>query len=209
MSPTIERIEVAGPERRARRLYLSGEEKPLTTSDAVVTTLSLQAGDEVDRADLTADLAEATEACLRERALRIIGYRERSSAEVTRRLVDDGYPRTAVQELVGRYVELGLIDDARFAGMWARSRCTAGFGRRRVARELADRHVDPEVATAALDEVFAEDSEVERATMALRGRRPADRADKERLIARLVRRGFSLDVARRALGLLEDDSGLD
>ena len=142
MSPVIERIEHAGPDRRARRLVFSGQEGTRTTSTAAFKLLGLEEGDEIESADLETLLAEHEPACARERALRVLGYRERSVKELSKRLGDDGYPPAVVQALVERMSELGLVNDERFASAWARARIAAGFGPDRIARELAAKGVE-------------------------------------------------------------------
>ena len=87
-----------------------------------------------------------------------------------------------------------LVDDRRFASAWARSRAAAGYGRRRILRELAEKGIDDDTALAAVEEELSGD-EAARAREALRGRVPRDHKDRERLIRRLVSRGFEVRVA--------------
>ena len=121
----------------------------------------------------------------RNRALQLLGYRERSAKELTGRLLDNGYPVSVVGPIVTRYREVELVDDARFATAWVRSRCSAGYGRRRIARELAEKGIADELATIALDEELAVD-EATRAREALRGKVPRDAKERDRLVRRLV-----------------------
>jgi regulatory protein len=199
---TIEAIECAGPDRRARRLVFSGPDETRTTSAAVVRILGLESGMDVDPEELSAALHEAESAAASERAMRYLGYRERSVHEVVRRLCDDGYPEAVVHSTASRLVDLALIDDDRFARSWVRSRVAAGFGERRIRRELAERGV----AEALIDDALSEEQggeadELQRALAALGTRRATDRAARERLIRRLVTRGFSFGVATKAAGM--------
>lgn len=201
---TIESIERVGRGRRARRLSFAAGREPRTTAAAVVRVMGIEAGDVIDSAEFEATLESAEATCARERALRVLGYRDRASREIERRLIDDGYPAGVVRELLVRLTELELIDDERFAISWARTRSTAGFGRDRVARELREKGVAPLHAQAALDTIFPVESDVERARAALRGRVPRDAAEREKLLRRLLRRGFSLETARKAVPPLPD-----
>jgi len=195
----IVRIEGAGPDRKARRLYLAEAETPIMTSAAVVKALELAETDDVDPDELR-DALEATEAeCAKERALRLLTYRERSAAELLNRLRDDGYSQATSQTVTERMIELGLVDDARFARMWARSRALSGMGRQRITRELASKGVSPELVADALSEAL-EDEELDRALGSLRSRPvPTDRKGRDRLIRRLVTRGYSIGVAAAAV----------
>lgn len=197
--PRIARIEGAGPDRKARRLFLEGSEETLTTSAAVVKALGLTESDDVDLDELR-DAMNATAAeCAKERALRLLTHRERSAAELHGRLRDDGYPPATAHAIVERMTELGLVDDERFARMWARSRALSGMGRQRITRELAAKGVSPQLIADALSDTL-EEEEFDRALSSLRSRPvPTDRKGRERLIRRLITRGYSLGVAAAAV----------
>jgi regulatory protein len=194
MGTTIQRIESAGPDARARRLVFEDASESRVTSAAALKLLALEPGSAVDLPELHAELAELEPRLARERALQLLGYRERSCAELRQRLLDNGYPAGVVDGVVGRFCEVELVDDARFASAWVRSRVSAGYGRRRVARELAEKGVDDDIIQSALDEEMGGD-EVSRARDSLRGRTARDAKERERLIRRLVSRGFELRVA--------------
>ena len=118
---------------------------------------------------------------------------------VTDDLRDNGYPDATVGEVVSRFCEVELVDDRRFAFAWVRSRANAGYGRRRILRELAEKGIDDDTAQAAVDEELSGD-ELSRAREALRHRVPRDAKDRERLVRRLVARGFEVRVALDAVG---------
>lgn len=197
--PTLIRIEDAGPDRKARRLFFEGVEHPRTTSAAATRALELNEGQVVDLDDLESALAAVEADQARERALRLLGYRERSVQELRQRLTYDGYPAPIVATTVDRMIELSLVDDARFASAWVRARQNAGFGPRRIRSELSRAGVSDEIASEALGECGEERDEIDRAREALRGRTASDRADRDRLVRRLVSRGFSLQTAIAAV----------
>jgi regulatory protein len=199
MITTIQRIESVGPDRRARRLFFDDSSEPRVTSAAALKLLSLDVGSEVDLEELLTALAEHEPQLARDRALQLLGYRERSRAELRQRLLDNGYPARVVDSVVDRFCEVELVDDARFASAWVRSRGGAGYGRRRIARELEEKGVDEFIIQAALDEELLDD-ELSRARASLRGRLPRDAKDRERLVRRLVSRGFEFRTALDAVG---------
>ena len=205
MTPRIVRIEDAGPDRKARRLVFEDGLDPRVTSAAVVKELGLEADSTVPADSLEVALAEAEHRLAKDRALGLLGYRERSAAELARKLRDSGYAASTVSPIVGRFIELGLVDDERFAGMWVRSRVSAGHGARGIARELAEKGVAPQVISAALERDCPADTQVASARESLRGRRPADRKERDRLVRRLVARGFDLSTALQAVSEVESD----
>lgn len=167
-------------------------------------------------APLVDELEEERLAPLTAKANRLIEHRDRSVAELRRRLLDslgEGDDPALVETVIGRCLRTGMLDDARFASEWVRQRATNQ--RKSVAvlrRELRDKGVDGAVIEEALDQI-SEDSQQE----VLRGlvnRKagtvktvPAERRDYDRALRRIVgvaaRRGFpqgqSLTAAREAL----------
>jgi regulatory protein len=168
------------------------------TSASVLKELDIVAGDNVVVAELEDCIAQLERDHARERALRLVGYRERSASQLRGRLVDDGYPSGLAAAVVERFIELGLIDDERFARMYVRSRRRSGFGPQRVARELRDKGVSEEVARLAMGESDAFDP-VESARRVLGGRVPVDRRERERFVRRLVAKGFDMRTALEAV----------
>ena len=205
MCSMLERIENAGPGSKARRLVFDDGLDPRCTSAAAVKELRLEAGAPIERETVEEALGRAEPALARERALKLLGYREHSSSELRRKLQDNGYPDAIAAAVTNRFVEVELVDDRRFALIWTRSRLAAGYGGRRIKQELAQRGIEPEL----IEEVFAEtidpSEEVARARESLRGRTATDRAGRDKLVRRLVSRGFSFAAALRALDA-EDDA---
>lgn len=196
----IARIETAGPERRARRIVFDDGAEPRITSAAVVKSLGLEVGVSVDPTTLEQALHGCEYDLAKERALQLLGYRERSSAELVLKLDNTGYPHDISVAVMRRFVEVELVDDTRFASVWVRSRRAAGYGARRIARELHEKGVDGQLVEAVLEQGGEGADQLQAARAALRGRVPRDRAEYNRLVRRLVSRGFELSVALEAVG---------
>ena len=209
MLQRIIRIENAGPDLRARRIFFEDDPDFRTTAAAVVKKLGIAEGLEIERAALEESLAVEELPLAKERALQLIGYRERSAQELRSKLKDSGFPAHVAAAVVSRYTEVELIDDNRFTSAWIRSRRFSGYGDRRIRRELEDKGIDSLMALSALEADDGE-SELQRAIDCLRGRRPRDRADSQRMIKRLLIRGFSVSSARAAVeeAATEDDEVL-
>lgn len=86
-------------------------------------------------------------------ALRFLEVRSRSEAEVRRRLIISGYRPDLVDGAIARLTAIGILDDEAFARAWVESRDRARpRGERALARELALKGVDREVARGVLAE---------------------------------------------------------
>jgi regulatory protein len=143
-------------------------------------------------------------------ALRLLGRRDYTAAEIERRLLDRGYPADQVQSAIDGLRADGAIDDERAARAHLRTASTVkGRGRLRIRRELEARGIDRttiEAVTADLsreDERAAVDRYVQRRTAG----RPVDSAVRRRLYQQLIRRGYSGDVVRAVLHEIAGSAG--
>ncbi|WP_208814052.1 regulatory protein RecX [Micromonospora echinofusca] len=145
------------------------------------------------------DEAEAA----REICLRQLAVRPRTRAELAAALARRGISEEVAAQVLDRYDEVGIIDDAAFARAWVTSRHTGrGLARRALANELRRRGVDGEVASEALGELDEEtEAETARALVdrKLRSARGEPDAVFRRLVAMLARKGYPPGVAIRAV----------
>lgn len=113
-------------------------------------------------------------------------------------------PEEAVAEVLDRFEEVGLIDDALFAEAWVESRHHGrGLARRALARELRTRGVASSVIEEAVSRLGPEHEE-ETARALVARRLPATRdlpAPKRmrRLVGMLARKGYAEGVAVRVV----------
>jgi regulatory protein len=165
---------------------------------------------------LVDELAEERLAPLTAKANRLIEQRDRSVAELRRRLtdsLDEGDDPALVEAVIDRCLRAGMLDDARFAHEWVRQR--AANQRRSVAvlrRELREKGVAAPVIEEALEQISEDDQDRVLGELVTKKAGtvktvPADRRDYDRALRRIVgvaaRRGFpqgrSLTAARQAL----------
>ncbi|WP_425555586.1 regulatory protein RecX [Kitasatospora kazusensis] len=123
-------------------------------------------------------------------------------------------PDEVAEEVLNRYEEVGLIDDAAFAEAWVESRhAVRGLGRRALAQELRTRGVAGELVERAVAQVDSEDEE--QAARALVDRKLRATAGLERqvrtrrLVGMLARRGYSEGLAFQVVRAALDAEGED
>ncbi|MFN8183543.1 MAG: regulatory protein RecX [Candidatus Nanopelagicales bacterium] len=137
-------------------------------------------------------------------ALRKLEARPRTQRELHEILCAQGIPVDVADELVERFVEVGLLDDRAYARLWVESRMrTRGLGTAALRRELRSHKVSDPVIDEVLADVDAGDA-LRAAVEQVRGRvarcsLPLDLRDERRLVAFLLRRGHSVDDARTAI----------
>lgn len=192
--------DIKSPRRGSKRRAIELDHSEWReTSSEVLASLGVRAGHIAPEAELAEALDEAEPKYARERALRLLTYRERSAAEMRARLLEDGYPEAVASDVVDALQRTGLLDDERFARMMARVLTQVrGMGRARALRELISKGVDAGLARACLDEALPPDAELEAAAKLAHALAARPAATVDRIAARLARKGYSASIALRA-----------
>lgn len=143
----------------------------------------------------------------RSKAEELLNRRDYSSSELAAKLREAGYHPSVSDEVVARFVEVGLLDDRRFAELFARSKAAAGWGRIKIERELARRGVDA-TQLEGWPSGYLEEDETETAFALASRRRLSGKNDFQKLVRFLCGRGFPLgvamDAAKRVLAEAEE-----
>jgi regulatory protein len=146
-----------------------------------------------------------------DRALTMLAFRARSSAELARSLVRKGEPKELADRAVARLQEQGLLNDAAFAESFTRAKVLgAQQSKRRVQQGLARKGVARSITDEAIATVFEEEGVDQREVVEQAARkklRSLMRLDpvvrRRRLYAFLARRGYDgedIRVAMQAVG---------
>ena len=147
---------------------------------------------------------EPVESLERARALawRSLNKRDRTVDEVGGLLLGKRVEPGVADQVVTELIELGYLDDARYAERFAEDRRRLdGWGSDRIARRLRELGVDQEAIEAA---VATQDPEAELvAALELLRRRcpqpPSTRTERDRALGILIRRGYSPELALEAV----------
>jgi regulatory protein len=153
--------------------------------------------------------AEAREICLR-----LLSFSPRTRAQLADALRRKGVDGEVAERVLGRYTEVGLIDDVAFARAWVQSRHTGrGLARRALAAELRRRGVDDDTVNEAVEELDPEQEEaaarelVAKRMAATRGLDPVKRT--RRILGVLARKGYSGGLAYRLVREALEQEGID
>ena len=147
-----------------------------------------------------------------ERALSLLSFRDRSVKELQKRLHEKGEDADRIAPTIERLQQSGLLDDSRFAAERARAGLVGkARSRRQIEHDLAQRGVTREVASAAIQQVLAEEgtSELEVAVRAARKKAKSlaghdPQAQRQKLYGFLARQGYTPDLVRRAMRAVLD-----
>ena len=152
-----------------------------------------------------ADGSDDPEARARQVCLRLLTLAPRTRAQLADALRKRGIPDEAADQVLSRFEDVGLIDDAAFARAWVESRhYSRGLSGRALSAELKQRGVDPAEIRAAIDEQLGPEAEVsaarrlvDRRLGSTRGLSPEQRT--RRLAGMLARKGYPAGLAFRVI----------
>ena len=138
----------------------------------------------------------------RQVCLELLSRTPRTRTQLATALRKRGVPDEVAAAVLGRFAEVGLIDDAVFARAWVESRHhSRGLAKSMLAAELEQRGVEPADVQAAVG-TLAPDEEVETAQqlvakrVAATRRRPLPNRVRQ-LVGLLARKGYPASLAYR------------
>jgi regulatory protein len=143
-------------------------------------------------------------------ALRYLGYRSRSEAEVRRYLQQRGYLPAAIDGALRRLHSWNYLDDEVFARDWALARAqNHGYGPQRIGQELRSKGVSQALIRDAVHGAFDQVDEAAQARRLLAKHFAAtalkDTKTRAKAVAFLQRRGYSSKVIFNLLGYYPEE----
>jgi regulatory protein len=141
----------------------------------------------------------------RQVCLRLLTLAPRTRAQLADALRKRGIPDETADEVLSRFEDVGLIDDAAFARAWVESRHYGrGLAGRALSAELKQRGVAADEIRAAIEDRLGPDAEVSAARRLIdrkldstRGLPPEQRT--RRLAGMLARKGYPAGLAFRVI----------
>jgi regulatory protein len=197
----------SGPSGSTRK---GGRRKTRTWEEREAARL---AREEAAAAEVEAD----PEAVARKILLDTLTGQARSRQELAAKLAKRGVPDELGAQLLDRFTEVGLIDDAAYARQWVESRHRSrGLAPRALAQELRRKGVDDDDAKAALEQIDEDDQRAAARALVdkkLRSMRGLDHQVATRRLAGLLARkgyaaGLAFSVVREALAEAGGDDEL-
>lgn len=171
--------------------------------EEVILALGLRVGQTFDNERLTQVIEQETSRKALEKALRLLSYRDRTRSEIRKRLLGDDFPEDIVEDVIGRLLGMGYLDDEKFSRDWVKTRTISKpMGKTRLAWELRAKGVEAPAVEEAL-ESLDENAEYELAlSLAEKRAEKSDTGDpsfRTKTASFLRRRGFGWNAIARAL----------
>lgn len=138
---------------------------------------------------------------VRDCALSLLEYRDRTETELSRKLAERGYAPGEIQEALDFLKEYHYVDDGEYARRYIRA-ASSRKSIRRIRQELMEKGVDREILDAGLEEADIDEEASILSLLRKKGYQPGERMEAEayrKLMGSLSRKGFSFDAIRRAM----------
>jgi regulatory protein len=142
----------------------------------------------------------------KKRALRMLEKRDYGRDELVGKLTEKGEAPEDAEAAADRMVELGLINDERYAGLVARHYAQKGYGASRIKNELYKRRIPKDYWDEALSSLPDSGDTLCRLLQSkLRGADLSDRAAVKKATDAMSRRGYSWSEITSALERLREE----
>lgn len=150
------------------------------------------------RAELAYEVKRASLTAGKKRIESLLNRRDYSTKELLNKLRDDGFSSAVSAQLVDEAVASNLVNDARFAEVYARSKCYAGWGKLRIERELSRKGIDARELPGWPESYFEDEDEKARAIELASRRRLTGKNDFQKIVRFLCGKGYSMNVSMDA-----------
>ena len=191
-------------ERAVREQGLRAPAKERRPAKAWPTREERQARADVRAQERADAIAADPTGYARQACLELLELGPRTAAELAKHLAKKGVPEDAAREVLERFADVGIVDDALFARMWVSSRHRGrGLAGRALQQELRRKGVDDELAREAVGELDPAEEEatarslVRRKLATTRGLQTD--AHIRRLAGMLARKGYGAGLAFRVV----------
>ncbi|MBQ1437854.1 MAG: regulatory protein RecX [Ruminococcus sp.] len=192
-------ITAVEPRRKSLcALYIDGEFAMKLDAQTLLEN-RFDVGREIDDEDLHEVIRLSNERRAREKALRLISYRDHSKKELTEKIMRT-CDHEAAEKAAERMEELGLINDESFARRYAESLIFGKNKSKTAARlELAQKGIDRELADEILDGIEVDPRGQIKLLIEKKYKNIDDEKIRRRAVAALQRNGFRWDDIRAVL----------
>ena len=144
---------------------------------------------------------------VRECALALLEFRDRTERELRRKLKEREYSTEEIDETVLFLKEYRYLDDEAYAGRYIRT-CAARKSRLQIRADLERKGVSREIIDLQLQEEYVDEDSQIRKLLEKKGYEPGKRmepAEYRRLMGVLGRRGFSGEAIRRVTESMREE----
>ena len=191
-------VKIQNKRPDSRSVYINNE-YAFSVSEGICFSNNLEVGRFLSEKQITSLKSLDDNEKIKQDALRLLGYRQRSIGELTDRLIKKGWNRDSVQSVINELIEKEYLNDLDFARMFAREKVKQKLiGPPALRSELFKVRIEKEIQDQIVEEIYNEFPTIEIIRSLLSRKRiktfeSLDEKQKKRIINMLRRNGFSWD----------------
>lgn len=184
-------------------LIINGN-KRLIVSSKIFYSLHLKEGQEIDLKQVLPKVRSSQEKEALQRSIYMLSLQDRCEMEIIKFLKKQHYADSIIKYVLDRLKSLSLLDDKRYIERHISNRLATGYGEQRIIVDLIKKGFNKATIESALQDGIYEEEEafsraVEYAKKYSERFDTLDYNNKQKIKMALIRRGFSYDIANKAL----------
>lgn len=180
-------------------IVLSDDREILLDNDTC-TDFCLKQGAEITEERLEELIYDSEYRRAKSRALWYLDRADRTEKGLYRKLCEAGFDKKASAAVVARFVEVGLLDDRRFAENFAERCKDANISPRETVRKLYEKGIPYDMAKETVSKTETDEETQIRALIEKKYARKLELENgAEKVYAALIRKGFSFSAVKKAL----------
>lgn len=183
-------------------LIINGN-KRLIVSSKIFYSLHLKEGQEIDLKQVLPKVRSLQEKEALQRSIYMLSLQDRCEMEIIKFLKKQHYADSIIKYVLDRLKSLSLLDDKRYIERHISNRLATGYGEQRIIIDLIKKGFNKATIESALQDGIYEEEAFSRAVEY--AKKYSERFDtldynnKQKIKMALIRRGFSYDIANKAL----------
>ncbi len=191
--------ELKKEKQHLTRIFLSDGSEALIDND-VCSEKCLKVGFELSPEDLKALILESDYVRAKSRAVWYLDRMDHTEKGLYDKLVRAGFEKSASAKVVARFIEVGLIDDERYARNYAERLMAANVSRREALQKMLSKGVPYDLAKEVLSEDETDELTQIKNLLDKKYRLKLNAENgAQKVFAALVRKGFSYSAVKEAL----------
>ena len=192
-------IQIEKQKQHLTRVVLSDQSEALLDNE-VCAQKCLKVGMELDHIDLKRLKGESDYVRAKSRAVWYMDRMDHTEKGLYEKLVRAGFSKEACAKVVARFIEVGLIDDERFAANLAERLMAANVSKREAVQKMLQKGVPYDLAKRVLeDDQTDELTQIKNLIQKKYRTKLESENGGQKVFAALVRKGFSYSGVREAL----------
>ncbi len=191
------------------KILLSDGNEVLIDND-VCSEKCLKAGCELLSSDLEALIAESDYRRAKSRAAWYMDRNDHTEKGLYEKLIKAGFKKESAARVVARFIEVGLIDDRRYAANLAERLNDGNYSKREALQKLLLKGVPYDLAKEVLEDGEADEkTKIKNLLDKKYSTKLCREGGTEKVFAALVRKGFSYSAVREAMKSYIEESEED